>query len=158
MCRGVWRAKLRASEQPQRLPGAGRLDDLKIPKLRKGSYFPGFVEPRRTAEKALAAVIQEAYAQGVSTRSVDDLVKAMGMSGISGISGISKRHPGIRRRRGCCRAAGHNPRWNGSSLQFIPTGLAYLHNRSRFRFFLLNLLFMSGESHLSGWCGLSAHG
>ena len=35
--------------------------DLKIPKLRKGSYFPGFLEPRRTAEKALAAVIQEAY-------------------------------------------------------------------------------------------------
>jgi putative transposase len=57
--------------------------DLKIPKLRKGSYFPGFLEPRRTAEKALAAVIQEAYVQGVSTRSVDELVKAMGMSGIS---------------------------------------------------------------------------
>ena len=41
--------------------------DLKIPKLRKGSYFPGFLEPRRTAEKALAAVIQEAYIHGVST-------------------------------------------------------------------------------------------
>ena len=57
--------------------------DLKIPKLRKGSYFPSFLEPRRTAEKALAAVIQEAYIQGVSTRSVDELVKAMGMTGIS---------------------------------------------------------------------------
>jgi len=57
--------------------------DLKIPKLRAGSYFPPFLEPRRTAEKALAAVIQEAYVQGVSTRSVDDLVKALGMSGIS---------------------------------------------------------------------------
>ena len=57
--------------------------DLKIPKLRKGSYFPGFLEPRRAGEKALAAVIQEAYIQGVSTRSVDELVKAMGMSGIS---------------------------------------------------------------------------
>ena len=56
---------------------------LKIPKLRKGSYFPGFLEPRRMAEKALSAVIQEAYIQGVSTRSVDDLVQAMGMSGIS---------------------------------------------------------------------------
>ena len=56
---------------------------LQIPKLRKGSYFPGFLEPRRTAEKALVAVIQEAYVQGISTRSVDDLVKAMGMSGIS---------------------------------------------------------------------------
>jgi len=57
--------------------------ELQIPKLRKGSYFPGFLEPRRMAEKALTAVIQEAYIQGVSTRSVDDLVKAMGMSGIS---------------------------------------------------------------------------
>src|ERR1700723_3214802 len=57
--------------------------ELRIPKLRKGSYFPGFLEPRRLAEKALTAVIQEAYIQGVSTRSVDDLVKAMGMSGIS---------------------------------------------------------------------------
>jgi transposase-like protein len=56
---------------------------LQIPKLRKGSYFPTFLEPRRTAEKALVAVIQEAYVQGISTRSVDDLVKAMGMSGIS---------------------------------------------------------------------------
>src|SRR6202158_806576 len=57
--------------------------ELRIPKLRKGSYFPGFLEPRRTAEKALTAVIQEAYIQGISTRSVDELVKAMGMSGIS---------------------------------------------------------------------------
>ena len=57
--------------------------ELRIPKLRKGSYFPGFLEPRRLAEKALTAVIQEAYIQGISTRSVDDLVKAMGMTGIS---------------------------------------------------------------------------
>ena len=57
--------------------------ELRIPKLRKGSYFPGFLEPRRLAEKALTAVIQEAYIQGISTRSVDDLVKAMGMSGVS---------------------------------------------------------------------------
>jgi len=57
--------------------------ELRIPRLRKGSYFPGFLEPRRLAEKALTAVIQEAYIQGISTRSVDDLVKAMGMSGIS---------------------------------------------------------------------------
>ena len=45
--------------------------------------MPAFLEPRRMAEKALAAVIQEAYVQGVSTRSVDELVKAMGMTGIS---------------------------------------------------------------------------
>ena len=57
--------------------------ELRIPKLRKGSYFPAFLEPRRMAEKALTAVIQEAYVQGISTRSVDELVKAMGMSGIS---------------------------------------------------------------------------
>jgi putative transposase len=57
--------------------------ELRIPKLRKGSYFPGFLEPRRIAEKALTAVVQEAYVHGVSTRAVDDLVKAMGMSGIS---------------------------------------------------------------------------
>jgi putative transposase len=57
--------------------------DLKVPKLRKGSYFPEFLEPRRAAEKAMTAVIQEAYIQGVSTRSVDELVKAMGLTGIS---------------------------------------------------------------------------
>ncbi len=60
----------------------GRIE-LAIPKLRKGSYFPAFLEPRRTAEKALTAVIQEAYVHGISTRSVDDLVKAMGGTGIS---------------------------------------------------------------------------
>ena len=53
------------------------------PKLRRGSYFPAFLEPRRTAEKALTAVIQEAYVQGISTRSVDALVRSMGMEGIS---------------------------------------------------------------------------
>ena len=52
--------------------------ELCIPKLRKGSYFPDFLQPRRMAEKALAAVVQEAYIQGGSSRSVDDLVKAMG--------------------------------------------------------------------------------
>ncbi|MDP3419418.1 MAG: IS256 family transposase [Thiobacillus sp.] len=57
--------------------------ELRIPRLRKGSYFPFFLEPRRLAEKALTAVVQEAYIQGISTRSVDDLVQAMGMSGIS---------------------------------------------------------------------------
>ncbi len=57
--------------------------ELRIPKLRKGCYFPSFLEPRRMAEKALTAVIQEAYVHGVSTRSVDDLVKAMGVSGVS---------------------------------------------------------------------------
>jgi transposase-like protein len=57
--------------------------ELRIPKLRRGSYFPAFLEPRRLAEKALTAVIQEAYVQGISTRSVDELVRAMGLEGIS---------------------------------------------------------------------------
>jgi putative transposase len=80
---------------------AGRVE-LRIPRLRKGSYFPGFLEPRRMAEKALTAVIQEAYIQGISTRSVDDLVQAMGgaclrlreaqLCGVAGggMTGISK--------------------------------------------------------------------
>jgi putative transposase len=58
--------------------------ELAVPKLRSGSYFPDWlIEPRRRAERALVAVIQEAYVQGVSTRKVDDLVRAMGASGIS---------------------------------------------------------------------------
>ena len=57
--------------------------ELRIPRLRKGSYFPSFLQPRRTAEKALTAVIQEAYIQGVSTRGVDALVQAMGGTGVS---------------------------------------------------------------------------
>ena len=61
---------------------AGRIA-LEIPKLRKGSYFPSFLEPHHTAGKALVAVIHEAYIHGVSTRSVDDLVKAMGAGGMS---------------------------------------------------------------------------
>lgn len=62
---------------------------LKIPKLRQGSYFPPFLEPRKTSERALVAVIQEAWIGGVSTRRVDDLVQAMGLSGISK-SSVSK--------------------------------------------------------------------
>ena len=70
--------------------------ELRIPKLRQGSYFPAFLEPRKTAERALVAVIQEAWIQGISTRKIDDLVQAMGMSGISMI--YPKR---LLRRRGC---------------------------------------------------------
>jgi transposase-like protein len=57
--------------------------ELQVPRVRDGSYFPSLLEPRRRAERALAAVIQEAYVHGVSTRRVDDLVKALGMEGIS---------------------------------------------------------------------------
>jgi transposase-like protein len=54
---------------------------LRIPKLRQGSYFPPFLEARKVSEKALIAVIQEAWIGGVSTRRVDELVQAMGLSG-----------------------------------------------------------------------------
>ncbi len=62
---------------------AGRGVPLRIPKLRTGSYFPSLLEPRRRAEKALLAVIQQAYVEGVSTRKVDDLLRAMGLIGIN---------------------------------------------------------------------------
>ena len=55
---------------------------LRIPKLRKRSYFPSLLEPRRRAEKALFAVVQEAYVKGVSTRKVDELLQALGLTGI----------------------------------------------------------------------------
>ena len=57
--------------------------DLRIPKLREGNYFPSLLEPRRRSERALLAVVQQAYVEGVSTRRIDDLVKALGCAGIS---------------------------------------------------------------------------
>src|ERR671911_2096188 len=57
--------------------------ELAIPRLRQGSYFPSFLEPRRRAEQALVAVVQEAYVNGVSTRKVDRLVEQMGLAGMS---------------------------------------------------------------------------
>src|ERR671939_1858085 len=57
--------------------------DLQVPRVRDGSYYPSLLEPRRRAERALVAVVQEAYVQGVSTRRVDDLVHALGLRGIS---------------------------------------------------------------------------
>src|SRR5919112_1786118 len=77
--RTTWRNGYRERTLDTRL---GPLN-LKIPKLRTGSYFPPFLEARKTAERALVAVIQEAWVAGVSTRRVDDLVQAMGLSGIS---------------------------------------------------------------------------
>jgi putative transposase len=77
--RTTWRNGYRERSLDTRL---GQLN-LRIPKLRTGSYFPAFLEARKTAEKALVAVIQEAWIAGVSTRRVDDLVQAMGLSGIS---------------------------------------------------------------------------
>jgi putative transposase len=57
--------------------------ELAIPKLRTGSYFPSFLEPRRRAEQALVAVVQEAYVNGISTRKVDRLVEQLGLRGMS---------------------------------------------------------------------------
>ena len=68
----------------------GQALQLRIPKLRQGSYFPPFLEARKSSEKALIAVIQEAWIGGVSTRRVDDLVQAMGLSGISKSVKIAK--------------------------------------------------------------------
>jgi putative transposase len=70
--------------------------ELKIPKVTAGAYFPSLLEPRRRAEKALHAVVVEAYVKGVSTRKVDDLVKALGIDGIS-FGGVSDLQ-GARRR------------------------------------------------------------
>jgi transposase-like protein len=56
---------------------------LRVPRVRDGNYFPALLEPRRRAERALVAVVQEAYVQGVSTRRVDELVQALGLAGIS---------------------------------------------------------------------------
>ena len=68
---------------PERVTQRVGTMDLHIPKLREGSYFPSLLEPRRRSERALLAVIQQAYVEGVSTRRVDDLVKALGCEGIS---------------------------------------------------------------------------
>ena len=59
--------------------------ELKIPKLRQGSFFPSILEPRRRIDQALYAVVMQAYVDGVSTRSVDDLVATLGID-----TGISK--------------------------------------------------------------------
>src|SRR5437763_16807927 len=57
--------------------------ELRVPRVRAGGYYPALLEPRRRGERALVAVVQEAYVNGVSTRRVDDLVKALGINGVS---------------------------------------------------------------------------
>ena len=75
---------------------------LRIPKLRQGSYFPPFLEARKVSEKALIAVIQEAWIGGVSTRRVDELVQAMGLSGISKSQSLPPRRRGF---PGCAKTS-----------------------------------------------------
>ena len=77
------RATYRNGYRPRRWDTRTGTIDLRIPKLREGSYLPAFLEPRRRSEQALFAVIQQAYVEGVSTRRVEDLVQALGCEGIS---------------------------------------------------------------------------
>ena len=77
--RRCWRLNYRNGFRDRTLDTRLGSLQLRIPKLRQGSYFPPFLEPRKTSEKALVAVIQEAWIGGVSTRRVDDLVQAMGL-------------------------------------------------------------------------------
>ena len=77
------RATYRNGYRPRRWDTRTGTIDLRIPKLREGTYLPAFLEPRRRSEQALLAVIQQAYIEGVSTRRVEDLVQALGCDGIS---------------------------------------------------------------------------
>ena len=118
----------RAGGPPQRLPArtwdtrVGELE-LAIPRLRQGSYFPSFLEPRRRAEQALVAVVQEAYVNGVSTRRVDRLVEQLGVAGMSKDT-VSRLCRGLDEQVGVFRERpleGRYPylwldaRWNGSA-------------------------------------------
>src|SRR5919112_89180 len=96
---------------------------LRIPKLRQGAYFPPFLEPRKTSEKALVAVIQEAWIGGVSTRRVDELVQAMGLSGISK-STVSKLCKDIDERVGAFLARPLEGEW-----PYLWLDATYLHQR-----------------------------
>ena len=81
--RSEMRTSRRNGYRPRRWDTRVGSIDLQIPKLRQGSYFPALLEPRRRSERALLAVVQQAYVEGVSTRRVDDLVRSLGCEGIS---------------------------------------------------------------------------
>ena len=95
--------------------------ELAIPKLRQGSYFPSFLEPRRRAEQALVAVVQEAYVNGISTRKVDRLVEQLGLqrwartvTGCAAAWTSRSRSSGSGHWPAPTRTCGWTPRWNGS--------------------------------------------
>jgi putative transposase len=96
--------------------------ELAIPKLRQGSYFPSFLEPRRRSEQALVAVVQEAYVNGVSTRKVDRLVEALGLAGMGKdqvsrlCQGLDEQVTAFRERpwTAAIRTCGWTPRWRRS--------------------------------------------
>ena len=104
--------------------------DLAIPRVRDGNYFPSLLEPRRRAERALLAVVQEAYVLGVSTRRVDDLVRSLGITGI-----IQERgQPDLR-----------SPRRRGRDLQEAST------RRHRLSLRLARRHLPQGPRTLAGW-------
>ena len=100
--------------------------ELRIPKLRKGSYFPSILEPRRRIDQALYAVVMEAYVQGVSTRGVDDLVAAMGASGVSK-SEVSRICAGLDEVVGAFRTR----RLDHAEFPYVFLDATYLHVRTQ---------------------------
>ena len=99
---------------------AGEIE-LAIPKPRRGSYFPSFLEPRRRSEQALVSVVQEAYVAGVSTRKVDQVVESLGLriskSEVSRIcQGLDEQVDAFRnaRSRAATPTPGSTPRWRRS--------------------------------------------
>jgi putative transposase len=100
---------------------------LRIPKLRKGSFFPSILEPRRRIDQALYAVVMEAYVQGVSTRAVDDLVGALGAD--SGIkkSEVSRICTGLDETVGAFRTR----RLDHVEFPYIYLDATYLHVRNQ---------------------------
>ncbi|MDQ2852982.1 MAG: IS256 family transposase, partial [Actinomycetota bacterium] len=120
------RATERNGHRPRMLTTKAGDVDLRIPKLRKGSFFPAILEPRRRIDQALYAVVMEAYVHGVSTRSVDDLVEAMGGTGISK-SQVSRICAGLDESVGAFRTRG----LDHAQFPYIYLDATYLHVRNR---------------------------
>ena len=119
------RATERNGHRPRTLSTKAGDIELGIPKLRKGSFFPSILEPRRRIDQALYAVVTEAYVQGVSTRAVDELVQALGIG-----TGISKSEVS----RICARLDEHvgafrERRLDHTSFPFVWLDATYLHVR-----------------------------
>lgn len=124
--------------------------DLAIPKLRMGSYFPSLLEPRRPTERALLAVVQEAYLKGVSTRKVDALLKALGLTGIdkSEVSRINKELDQV--------VEGFRNRPMSGSYPYVWLDAVYLKVRQNHRVVNLAMVIAigvddAGERHLLGF-------
>jgi Transposase, Mutator family len=100
--------------------------ELQAPRVRDGSFFPSLLEPRRRAEKALVALVQEAYVHGISTRRVDDLVHALGMQGIRRAGSAGCAPNWTKRSRASARARSrdrtHTSGWTAPSSTYVTTG------------------------------------